>query len=145
MTMTGDRELRELLSELPKRVASKGNRAAVTAGAKPIAKAARAKAPKQSGLLKKAMGTKIKTYRSGAGTIAVAVIGARRAVQGDYKGRKRVPANYIALVNNGTKHAQGNDFLGEAYRENKSAAQTAIAAKFNQVIEAEAAKLGMKK
>jgi HK97 gp10 family phage protein len=142
LRMEGDLELTVLLAELPRRVASKGNRAAATAGAKPVRSAVKAGAPRESGLLKKAIGSKIKTYKGGTATTAVAVIGARRDIQGTYKGRRRVPANYIHLVNKGTKHSPANDFVGRGYSASKDQAVKVMADRFKEVVETEAAKLG---
>lgn len=142
MKIEGDKQLKNLLAQLPKRVASKGNKAAVTAGAKPIVKAAKNKAPKESGALRKAMGSKVKTYKADAGTSAVAVIGARRNVTADYKGKPRVPSRYIHLVDKGTKYIKGDNFLEQAYEEEKNAALEAMKGKFKEVIEREASKLG---
>ena len=144
LIMTGDKQTITLLSELPKRVASKGNKAAVTAAAKPIRPAVKAKAPRQSGLLNKAIGTKVKTYKGGTSTTAVSVIGARRSVQGEYKGKRRVPANYIHLVADGTRHSKGNDFVKEAYRSTKDQAEKAASDKFAEVITKEIGKLKAK-
>jgi hypothetical protein len=155
--LVGAKELKALFAELPRRVVGKGLRAAVTAGSTPVNRAAKAAAPRQSGLLKKAMGRKVKGYRGSA----VAVIGARAAVQGAYKGRKRVPANYIHLVEGGARPhgipiskgpakgrivrhpgSAGTHFLEAAYRGNKAAAESAMKAKLKETVEREALKLG---
>lgn len=143
MKLEGD-AVKALLSELPRRVGTKANKAAVQAAARPIAKSAKSKAPRQSNLLRKAIGVKVTTFKSDAATIAVGKIGARRDVQGEYKGVKHVPARYIHLVEKDTRHTKGTHFLENAYQEQRGAAESAAAAKFTEVIEKEAARLGAK-
>jgi HK97 gp10 family phage protein len=149
MKLLGARELQALLAALPRGVAKRGLRAAVTAGATPITRAAKARAPRKSGLLKKAIGRKVKTYKeAGVGATAVAIVGARRDVRGEYRGRPRVPARYIHLVEKGTRPHDGHpgtpatNFLEDAYRGNKAAAEAAAARKLAEVVEREARKLG---
>lgn len=156
LNVQGDLEVVNLLRELPLKVERKGVRAAVTAMTTPIARAAKAKAPRvYTGLLKKAIGKKTKAGRSKGS--AVGLVGARRSVEGAYKGKRWVPANYIHLVELGTKPhgiptkdggtvqhpgSPAKPFLEPAYEEQKSAAERAGAEKLKQVVEAEAKKLG---
>lgn len=75
-------------------------RQANVAAARPIRATAR-KATSfvdRSGLLRRSIVLKTKTYPSG---VVVSVVGADRNVQGQYKGRRRVPANYLHLVEAG--------------------------------------------
>lgn len=137
--LTGGRELRHLMGELPRRVRTKGLRAGVTAAAAPIVKQTKATVKRQSGLLKKAITRKIKTYRGG--NVVVSVIGANRNVSGDYKGRKRVPANYFHLVEGGHDSVPGDHALQHAYDANKQKAGQVMVDKMQSVLEAEAAKL----
>lgn len=155
ITLKGDRELRRLFNELPKRVVKRGLRQAMNAASTPIAKAARQSAPRESGVLKKAMGKKIKTYTNGN---VVAVVGAKRDVSGSYRGQKRVPANYIHLVEQGVRSHlipqpkrhrilrhpgySGKTFLQKAYDANVQSAVAIASRKLAQVVESEAAKLG---
>lgn len=139
MNLDGGLELVNLLRELPKRVEKKGHRAAITAACTPIARAAKASAPRESGLLKKAIGKKVKSYSRG--TVA-GIIGAKRAIQGQHKGKNRVPANYLHLVEKGTSHSAAQPFLEDAYNANKDAAAQIAKDKLATVVEAEARKLG---
>ena len=165
VTLTGRRELAELLTELPNRVKRKGLRAAVTAASSPVLRAARAKAPKVSGLLKKAMGKKVKAYKGAA----TAIVGARKDVsaaaagiarkalaKGDRRTAnltlRKVPANYLHLVEGGTRAhqvgkrrhpgARSNPFLTLAYHQTKASAEGIAANKLREVVEGEARKLG---
>lgn len=156
--LDGDKELMNLLRELPGRVQKKGARAAVTAGSTPVLRATRAKVARKTRLLKEAIGRKVKTYKSG---VAAAIIGARRSVEGfvhDARGtRKQIPAFYFHLVEGGTKphdermksgqviHHPGSKAqpaLLPAWRENKAQAADLAKKKLAEVTEAEARKLG---
>lgn len=153
LTLKGDRQLRNLLTELPPRVVKKGLRQGVSAGAAPWVKAAKQGASKESGLLKKSVTKKVKTYKSGT---AAAIVGANRAVAGEFKGKHRVPANYLHLVTGGTAPhsvptgkggvrahpgAKANDFLTEAFNGNQAGAAEITRNKIQDVLESEAAKL----
>jgi hypothetical protein len=87
MELIGQRELERTFKTLGERVQRKVARQAINAAATPVVKAARSKAPEESGLLKKAMGKKIKTYKQ-SGTVA-AISGPRTDVEGDYMGETR--------------------------------------------------------
>lgn len=134
----GGRELTALFRELPKRVATKGLRQAMTAAATPTVKATRADTPKQSGLLKKSITKKVKTYKGGERVVAV--IGANVNVDGEWQGQKRVPAHYFALVEQGTSHATGRHMMQQAYDQTKDEAGQIALDKIKAVLEAEAAK-----
>jgi HK97 gp10 family phage protein len=156
--LDGEQELKHLLQELPRRVGKKALRQAVNAGAAPIVKAAKAAAPRESGLLKRSYNKVIRTYKSGN---VVAVIGARREVVGSYRGKKRVPANYIHLVEKGTQPhriqikkgrfagttvehpgARAQPHLEPAFERSIPQARSIMEAKLRDVVLAEAHKLG---
>lgn len=148
LKLEGARELKQLLEQLPKRVRSKALRQALTQASGPILKTAKAKAPRDSGTLKRALGRKVKANTTKG--IGFAAIGARKGIRGrDGKyGEKRVPSRYIHLVEKGRKPAGGHPgtkprpFLNQAYEQNESATKATIAARFQAVIETEARKLG---
>jgi HK97 gp10 family phage protein len=140
--LIGEKELKKYLDELPDKIKKRALRKAVTAGATPIVKAAKRNAPKESGLLKKSMTKKIKTYK-GTGGAVVAVIGSDRGVAGMYDGKKRIPSNYIALVeygHAGPNPAPAHQFLRPAVDANKDRSVAAIQSKLKEAIEAEKAK-----
>lgn len=156
--LDGYAETARLLSELPKRVRKTAARKGVTAGSAPIVKAAKAKAPVETRMLKRSMGRKVKAYRSGN---AVAVIGARKGIAAtakqagrDARAAKRVPANYLHLVTGGTKAhkvgkrshpgARANNFLKAAYVGQQWTAARLVKDTIAAVVRAEAAKLGKK-
>jgi HK97 gp10 family phage protein len=157
--LVGEKELKNLLRLLPDKVNKKANKAAVTAMSTPVMRAVRAAVPQKTGLLKKSIGRKIKTYKAAA----VAVVGARRSVQAVVttpRGvKKSVPANYFHLVEGGTKphdipgkngqvfHHPGSPAhptIRQAYQTTKAQATKAAGEKYAEVVESEARKLGGK-
>jgi HK97 gp10 family phage protein len=104
ITVQGIAEAARKLENVKNGVRRRVLRRANVAAARPI----RATAKKasvfidRSGLLRRSLVLKTKTYPSGT---VVSVIGADRNVQGTYKGRRRVPANYLHLVETGHRIA----------------------------------------
>lgn len=118
--LEGGKELQRALKTLGVRVQRKVLRQAVNAASTPVVKAARRKAPKQSGLLRKSLGKKLKTYTKN-GTV-MALVGPRKDVEGEHEGEKRRPARYAHLVENGHVAADGTHvpaqpFLRPAFDE----------------------------
>lgn len=115
--LDGGDELARKLSKLSGKVEIKLLARAARAAAKPIVKAARAKAPRESGLLVESLGTFVKRYKRSK--TAVAIVGPRRnfrvrkraQITGASKGRE--PANYAHLVEGGTRpHFQPHAIIG---------------------------------
>jgi HK97 gp10 family phage protein len=100
LELPGTDDVAEFLRTVPKRVAKKALKQAVTAGATPLAKAARKEAPKKHGLLKSAVTKKVKVYPDGN---AIALVGANRDTSETIDGRRHVPALYLHLIVGGTK------------------------------------------
>lgn len=100
--LEGVKELRRCFRELPDAVIAKGLKSAVGAAIQPILKSAKEKASEldQSGTLSRSLGKKVKLYSSGT---AVGLVGARKGVVGSFHGKRRVPANYLHLVDRGTR------------------------------------------
>lgn len=111
--LTGQQQLFGKLDGLKGSLQRKILRRAVTDAAKVVRDRAKANVPIQSGLLRKSIGTKIKTYKTG---VVVAIIGARtgfkrevtvKGPRGSYT-QLRNPVYYAHLVEFGTKpHALG--------------------------------------
>lgn len=80
---------------------------AMTAALKPMERAAKAMAPKESGLLRSAIGVKVATYAKQ--NTVFGVVGIDRSIGGMWKNRNRVPFYYGHLVERGTSP----HFLGE--------------------------------
>lgn len=149
LAVEGGKTVQRLLDELPRRVVKKGLRRAMTAAAAPMVKSAKRWAATESKTLKKSITRKIKTYSNGN---VIAVIGARKDAEGTYRGRRRVPANYIHLVEKGTRThrvrgythpgAKAQPFMGPAYQQNKNQAQQIAGQKLAESVISEATKLG---
>jgi len=121
----GQRRLLRKFNRLPSRVQKRVLRQAVKAAGKPVIKAARAKCPTESKLLKKSIGSKVKVYRT-SGTI-VLIIGPRTNYSGEFEGKKRNPKNYAHLVHDGFttrdgRFVKGTPFLKAAHKEQKNQA-----------------------
>lgn len=141
--LIGDKELEKLFRSLGERVQRKVTRQAVNAAATPVVKAARQNAPERSGLLKKSVGRKIKTYTA-SGTV-VGLIGPRTDVSGEYEGKKVVPWRYAHLVEGGHIDEHGNfipphPFLRPAWESSEGQALDVMKDKLGSGIEREAAK-----
>jgi HK97 gp10 family phage protein len=146
--LSGEKELMRKLRGLPWRTQKKIMTAALREGSKPIIKAAKALVPKETTLLRRALGVRIKHYVTTKAHVAV--IGARKIAapkfrQGLSTGKgARDPRYYAHLVEHGTKpHAQkgvvlpggfirlfssmhpgaeAQPFLGPAFKANKERA-----------------------
>lgn len=112
----GGRELDSALRRLDTRLQERALKKAVQASSQPVVKVARALVPTRYGFLRRALGVRVKRYRSG---VVTAIVGARylsakahRKVQekaGKYTlaSKRAVPALYAHLVEHGTKpHGQ---------------------------------------
>lgn len=106
MELTGVKELVAELDKLERKMRNKGIRRAVTAGARPLRTAYRARVPVRYGALRKAIDLKVKSHRGGRRIIAI--VGARA----DYKimvtdrfgnPRSVEPNRYAHLVEFGSK------------------------------------------
>ena len=146
MMLAGDKALIRALETLGDRVAKKVVRGAVAAGASPILKAAKAKAPRRTGLLKKALGTKVRVGKNG---VVTARIGARTNVVGTVNGKVYRPARIAHLAEKGFINTAGDfvpphPFLFPAAAEQNDAAMNAITNKLASGIAREAARGGAK-
>lgn len=155
LKIEGDKQLAVLLYELPRRAQKKALKQAVTAGATPIVKAVRRLVPTTSGLLKKSVTKKVKSYSGGN---AIALIGANADLAGTYQGMNRIPKYYWHLVLGGTKPhsiktasgsyqhpgSKAQNALQEGFDATKAQSQTKMEEKLKTVIEKEAAKLASK-
>ena len=132
--LVGDKELKRAFKQLARLDERKKNtivRQALGKAAKPILKNARARVPVESGLLKKSLGVKTKTYRRSG--VSIAVIGPRKgfktkvggvktrvgSAKGDETRQVRNPAKYAHLVELGTEHSAAKPFLEPALGNNR--------------------------
>ena len=157
----GQRELRRALEQLPLAVQRKALRPAVRAGSSVINKAAKAKAPRDKGDLRRSIGVKVKSYRSG---VVVGVIGPRKGHKVHLKTETRrrsgllgllgateehdsfkVPAKYAHFVEHGTSHSAAKPFLRPAIEIAGPRAQRVMADRLRITIPREAAKYAAKR
>lgn len=96
--LQGERALERKLKLLPQAIIKKELRKAVNKAATPIVKRAKQLVTRRSGLLKKSIAKKVKTYSSGK---VVAIIGSRREVAGFVDGKPHRPAYIAHLVEEG--------------------------------------------
>lgn len=113
MTLLGAKELERTFRTLGERVQRKVTRQAVNAAATPVVRAAKAKAPEESGTLKRSLGKKVRTYKQ-TGTVA-AIIGPRTDVEGEHNGQVRKPKFYAHLVEGGHIDESGNHVPAEPF------------------------------
>lgn len=130
--------LRELVSSLHKldtKVRKKTVRKMCAEAGKLILKRAKSLAAKETGLLRKSLGRKVKVYRSG---VAVAVVGPRsdskfRQLVTRTKNRRKPrtemanPIKYAHLVEQGTTHSRALPFLRPAIAGQQAALREAMA------------------
>lgn len=70
--MDGVKEFGERLDALEKKIRRKLTKKAVTAGTRVFMRAAKTKAPKRSGLLKKSVGSRVQVYRNSGVVVGIA-------------------------------------------------------------------------
>jgi HK97 gp10 family phage protein len=95
-----DRKVRRMLKELPDRIERKVLRQAIGPATTPAVKAAKRLAPRDSGLLKKSIAKKIKTYKKT--NTAVSIVGPKKDVVEVINGKNKRPSKYAHLVEGGT-------------------------------------------
>ena len=126
----GDKELINKLKRADKKIQKSVLTKSVKAGGKPLIKAARSKVPTRTGVLKKSLGSKIKTYDGGS--VKAVVIGPRGSVTGSFNGKTTRPVNYAHLAEAGFKHnksgeqIKGSEFLKDAYETKQDASRKAM-------------------
>lgn len=143
--VTGLAEVQAKFADLETKVARKILRQGLRAGAKVVQTAARAEAPRRTGLM--AANIKIRGSRGRNGSVAFRVGGSAK----DFKGKaKEQRPFYMDFVEGGhfagprklgdkRKFVPGNHFLTRAYEASREAAVAAVAATWKTLIE-EAAK-----
>lgn len=118
ITIKGDKEIIAKFKTLPARVQKKGMRKAQSKAATPIMASWKQRAAKDTGVYRRSIKRKQKTYASGK---IVTLIGPDRGVTGTKNGKLTRPANYSHLVekgHGGPKPAPPHKAAEPAYREN---------------------------
>lgn len=144
-TFTGFKELADAMRELPERVAKNALRSAVNAGASVIKAEARAKAPVDSGKLKKALYQKQIREQSGPYR-QVFFVGVRSGPKRKKDGTKdySLDAWYWRFIEFGTVKMAAKPFLRPAFEARKEQAVQAIADKLDERIQKTAQELSRK-
>lgn len=120
------KSLEDLDAKLRKRVLKK----AVGEASKMVLRAAKAGVRKDTGLLKKSLGRKVKVYRHSG--VVVAIVGPRKGFKtavtrkGQAKATFANPTQYAHLVELGTSRSQAFPFMGPAFEQTKAAAREAM-------------------
>lgn len=134
----GDKALEAALGLLGGKVARRVMRKSLNAGAREIVKDARSRVVRRTGQLRKSLGVKVKTYKSG--TLA-AIVGPRTGFKATIDGKPVNPTNYSHLVEFGTEHSAARPFLGPAFTSKAPAALAKIARKVRTELFKESTKL----
>lgn len=139
--IAGVKELHQLLQvEAPKAV-NRASRRGVTKAAREVRKDARQRTPVRTGLLKRSLDVKVKTYPSG---VVVGVVGPATGFKTDKATGKKVrtklgekiketginPVKYAHLVELGTKRSKARPFLRPALDANREKATAILAAEY---------------
>lgn len=117
----GDKQLIANLNALAPKIKKKIMKPAMRKGAAVIAKRAKRKVKKRSGMLQKSI--KAKATKNGNGRVYVDM-----KVAGEYKGKRVVPKNYAHLVEFGTSNSAAHPFMRPALAEGKNEAFQAATA-----------------
>lgn len=141
LRIQGLKALDNALNKLPENMRKRAFRSVLTSGGRVIASAAKKNIrTNRTGLLKKS----IRTKSGVAGRAPYAVIGPSRSVQGTYKGKKTVPANYSHLVEYGTSHSKAQPFMRPALDSSGPAVMKKMARGLERFMAREAKKLKAK-
>jgi HK97 gp10 family phage protein len=152
----GLKELQRALSKLPVELQRASETNALREGMKPVLKTARAKAPTDTGLLKKAMGLTVRKGKNGI----TARVGARTGFKGRSLGFKMVkrgklkgqmterfqdPSYYSHLVEYGTSHSAAKPFIRPAVENNTLEITAGLAKGYEKGMEKALAKVKSRK
>jgi len=97
----GLEELQAVLRTLPGKISRRVMRPALSAEGTKVVQAARQKVPQETGLLKKSLGKKVKTYTDT--NAVVAIVGPRSGFRQIIDGRPKNPVKYAHLVEFGAR------------------------------------------
>ncbi len=125
--LIGDKRLTRTLRRLPGKLQRKILRPALRAAASPIAKAAKRKAPKRSGQLKRSIGVRVvpqRLHRISGGLVVD--VGPRPGFTTIINGQRHDPQKIAHLVEGGTENTKAQPFLRPAFDENVGKAKKII-------------------
>lgn len=136
--LTGLRDALNSLKAVKRSAGSRILRKALSAASKPMLDTARQLVPRRTGLLRKSLGRRIKTYRS-TGIVVVMIgprtgfkrqiKGGRAARRADVRGKQAYadPTHYAHLVERGTVRSRATPYLRPAFDQHKTAAEATVA------------------
>ena len=130
MELLGSGRLVRKLQELGPRIEKKATRRAVREAGRPIVRAAKSKAPRETGLLRVSIGMAVRHYR---GFGSASVIGPRTNFKSKKREKlsgskaRRAPHKYAHLVEFGTVRSRARPFLRPAYDAGLRTAKRTIA------------------
>ena len=128
-------ELLGVFDKLGDKIGRRVMRKAVNAGANPIVKEARALVPRRTGLLRKSIGKRVRTYKP---RTVIAIIGIRKG----FATPTANPRKYAHLVEFGTQRTRAKPFLRPAVKSQAHAAFAVMRSKAESEMAKEVAKLG---
>lgn len=138
LQLSGDVTLLARFHQLPPKLQKKWGRRGVAKGARLMVKSAKAKAPVRTGQLKKSLGFRPRTYKTGL----FAVIGPRAGFETvDESGKKHDPkkiAHLVEMGHGGPRPAPPHPFLRPAMYETASACSAKIAEELTKGLQVEA-------
>lgn len=158
ITITGTEQLAAEFAALPLKLQKKALRRGVTKAGRRVIKAAKAEAPKETGLLRQSLGSRVYTFKdkSGVGVVVGVRKGFKKPVVQIAKGNRRGqfrkarktetsdqyrdPSKYLHLVVLGTKNSRPNNFLLRAANQTTSESIRTIQAECQSQISQEYAK-----
>lgn len=112
--MLGGAKLLRAVSELNTKIALNGQRKALLRAAPPFVKAAKRNAPKDTGLLRRSITRRSKTYKQRKTVVVVAGPGTRRTGKTS-RGEFYRPANIAHIVERGGKFHKAHPFITPAF------------------------------
>jgi HK97 gp10 family phage protein len=148
--LIGAEDLARKIHGLPKDLQRAAESSVLRAGAAPVARIAKAKAPKESGLLKKSIGYRVRKVKG----VINARIGPRRGFRQEVPrvgtdGKSRLvmsdPNNYAHLVELGTSHSPAQPFIRPALESAKGDALAAMAKNMGIFLEKQIRKMRARK
>lgn len=128
LKLFGDQATAKVFEQLPKAFQKRVLTTAARGGAAVIRRAARANLQAngtiRTGLLEQSISLRVKAYKSGT---VWAGVGADKGTRGrTARGRNITPANYLHLVEFGTRHSKARPFLRPAVDNNRGPIQAAV-------------------
>ena len=139
MQLTGDIALLQQFRQLPVKLQKKHGRRAIAKAARKVVKAAKQRCPTRSKQLKKSLGFRPRTYKSGV----FAVVGPRKGFREVVNGKPHDPAKIAHLVelgHGGPHAAEAKPFLRPAMDETAKSNVQLIASELQKGLAEEATK-----